>query len=214
MEGQRTFVRNLELPCGVLRIHQLFVGDVGCVVWDAALVLAGYLEKLENQSPGYWKDKRVVELGAGTGIVGLVAACHGAVVTLTDLPEFVDLINVNVKENSTLLLGSAFAQSLVWGQELDEGVAGCDVIVMSDVVYYEQSMEPLVKTVDDLVGPGTRVIMSYEERHSSEKKTIKNKFFELMRTKYISREVDTEKLDSHYQSEDIHVIEFSQCSSS
>ena len=210
MDGQRTFVRNLELSCGLLCVHQLSVGDVGCVVWDAALVLAGYLEKLESQSPGYWKDKRVLELGAGTGIVGLVAACHGAFVTITDLPEFVDLININVKENSSLLVGSALGQSLVWGQELDEGVVGCDVIVMSDVVYYEQSLEPLMKTVNDLVGPGTRVIMSYEERNSCEKKRIQSKFFDLMMTKYVIREVDDEELDSHYQSEDIHVIEFIQ----
>lgn len=208
VNGQTTFVRELELQCGLLHIHQLLVGDVGCVVWDAALVLSGYVETLETRSPGYWKNTRVIELGAGTGIVGLVAACYGASVTLTDLPEFVDLMKVNVKENSSLLTGTAVAQSLTWGQELDEGLVGCDVIVMSDVVYYEQSLEPLVRTVGNLAGPRTRVFMSYEERTSCEKQRLKSKFFELMMTKHTSRQVNSEDLDSQYQSEDIHVIEF------
>ena len=72
-----TFEREIECKNGILRIKQTEVGDESCVVWDAALVLAKYL-----QTDGYClkhslKDKRVIELGAGTGIVGLVAACCG-----------------------------------------------------------------------------------------------------------------------------------------
>ncbi|XP_062510831.1 protein N-lysine methyltransferase METTL21D-like [Corticium candelabrum] len=209
VNGQATFVRELELRCGVLRVHQLTVGDVGCVVWDAALVLAGYVEKQETTLPEYWKNRRVVELGAGTGIVGLVAACYGAHVTLTDLPEFVELMNLNVLENSALVTGSARAQSLTWGQDWDKGLDGCEVILMSDVVYYEQSLEPLVKTLGQLTRPGTKILMSYEERTSSEKQRIRDKFFELMMKEYVFRQADSEELDEHFRSEDIIVIEFS-----
>lgn len=54
-------------------------GGVGCVVWDAAIVLSKYLE-----TPGFSGDgahalsrRSVLELGSGTGAVGLMAATLG-----------------------------------------------------------------------------------------------------------------------------------------
>ena len=65
----------------VLVINQCEVGDVGCVVWDAALVLSSYLETKDFQDnsgqTSLLSGKHVIELGAGTGIVGLQAGCLG-----------------------------------------------------------------------------------------------------------------------------------------
>ena len=72
------FVRELECGGNVLRIKQLYVGDVGCVVWDAAIVLCKFLENSEFFSPGYWNGKRVVDIGSGTGVAGLAAAVMGS----------------------------------------------------------------------------------------------------------------------------------------
>jgi len=75
------FARELERRDGrVLSISQYEVGDVGCVVWDAALVLAFYLESADfTNETGNSKllDKSVVELGSGTGVVGIQAAACG-----------------------------------------------------------------------------------------------------------------------------------------
>ena len=76
------FVREIEKNDGcVLKVKQCYLGDVGCVVWDAAIVLAKYLEtkQLHDPSSGVnvWAGRRVVELGAGTGAVGLMAASLG-----------------------------------------------------------------------------------------------------------------------------------------
>jgi len=60
-----------------LRIKQMYMGDVGCVVWDAALVLSAFLGQMNHFPPSFWAGRRVVELGAGTGVVGLVAATLG-----------------------------------------------------------------------------------------------------------------------------------------
>lgn len=72
------FIRELELGDGkVLEIRQLSSGDVGCVVWDAAIVLSKYLERRERAEPGALRGRAVLELGCGTAIVGIAAAALG-----------------------------------------------------------------------------------------------------------------------------------------
>ena len=81
-----------ELECGeeTVRLKQLYVGDVGCVVWDAAIVLAKFLENTTFFPPGnvgvrdedcsltgHWRGKRVIDIGSGTGVVGIVAGVLG-----------------------------------------------------------------------------------------------------------------------------------------
>lgn len=87
---KQTFVRDYflaEKEEVYLRIHQdplaLWAAGVGATVWDAALVLAKYLESTKFP-PGFFAHCRTVEVGAGTGIVGLVLASMGARVALTD----------------------------------------------------------------------------------------------------------------------------------
>lgn len=80
----------------------------GGLCWDAAFILAEHL--LANQSG--WKclsgaDRnsprltRVLELGAGTGIAGLAVAkfVDSCSVTITDLPELMDLMKSNIDRN-------------------------------------------------------------------------------------------------------------------
>ena len=77
----KLFVREYECKNGeMLTINQCEIGDVGCVVWDAALVLASYLDTndwLTGSRESHLLNKRVLELGAGTGLVGLQAAHLG-----------------------------------------------------------------------------------------------------------------------------------------
>ena len=75
--SDHTFEREIECQDGILRIKQAEVGDESCVVWDAALVLAKYLQSRHYFSKERLENKRVVELGAGTGVVGLIAASCG-----------------------------------------------------------------------------------------------------------------------------------------
>jgi len=75
------FRRELQRRDGlVLSINQYEVGDEGCVVWDASLVLSFYLESADfTDETGNSRllDKSVVELGSGTGVVGIQAAVCG-----------------------------------------------------------------------------------------------------------------------------------------
>lgn len=77
---ENTFIREIELKYGEhLKIHQLEIGDVGCVVWDAALVMCKYLETADFDGGTFWQGLDVVEVGAGTGCLGVCAAVYGFV---------------------------------------------------------------------------------------------------------------------------------------
>lgn len=81
-DSEDYFVRDIEKNDGsILRMYQCSKGDVGCVVWDAAIVLSKYLETEQfcssQSGVSTWFSKSIIELGAGTGLVGLVASTLG-----------------------------------------------------------------------------------------------------------------------------------------
>lgn len=76
------FTREFELDNSNanLTLYQKEIGDVSCVVWDASLVLAKYLDLLcrdDRLGKNWLVGKKVLELGAGLGCVGMTAACLG-----------------------------------------------------------------------------------------------------------------------------------------
>ncbi|XP_059814183.1 protein-lysine methyltransferase METTL21D [Hypanus sabinus] len=191
-----------------LRIKQHCAGDVGCVVWDAALVLAKYLEtsSFYRGSAHVFSGKSVVELGSGTGVVGLMASTLGANVILTDLEELQDLLNINIKDNKHLVTGSIEAKVLKWGETVKDLPSEPDYILVADCIYYEQSLEPLLKTIKDISGNKTAIILCYEERTMGNNPEIESQFFELLQIDFEIEEIPLDQQDEEYRSEDIHVL--------
>nr|XP_014999121.2 protein-lysine methyltransferase METTL21D isoform X2 [Macaca mulatta] len=139
-----SFVRVLEKRDGtVLRLQQYGSGGVGCVVWDAAIVLSKYLETPEFSGDGAHALSRrsVLELGSGTGAVGLMAATLGADVVVTDLEELQDLLKMNINMNKHLVTGSVQAKVLKWGEEIEGFPSPPDYILMADCIYYEELLQ-------------------------------------------------------------------------
>ncbi|CAJ1409828.1 unnamed protein product [Effrenium voratum] len=99
-----------SLRVGQNRARQGELGVTGCCVWDAAVVLARYLEWAEELREAKTKStdsfaledavhgRRCLELGAGCGLAGLAAASLGGLVTLTDREETLSLLERNVRE--------------------------------------------------------------------------------------------------------------------
>lgn len=69
---------DIEVCLKTLKIYQKMEGDVNCVLWDASLVLAKYLETMCHHTPDFLSGLKVLELGSGLGVVGLTAATLGS----------------------------------------------------------------------------------------------------------------------------------------
>jgi hypothetical protein len=87
-------------------------------VWDCSLVLSKLLESLQSRPPSELvhtpqlqinlKGQRIIELGAGRGIVGMASARLGAKAVITDVDDVVDALQeiVTMNELDTLFLGT------------------------------------------------------------------------------------------------------------
>ncbi|XP_042225319.1 protein-lysine methyltransferase METTL21D-like isoform X2 [Homarus americanus] len=214
------FTREIEFESvgKSLLLSQESEGEVGCVVWDAAIVLAKCLEHhtlLHNQQTTninhvVLSGSHVVELGAGTGCVGLAAALLGASrVTITDLPQFLPLMNKNILQNQDKFECAVEARELTWGNT-EQGVdlSTPDIIVVADCIYYQESLEPLVSTLGSLCGRSTTIILSYEERTTGNKPQLQHSFFELMDKHFKRVQIPSEEQHELYRSSDIHLFKF------
>lgn len=205
------FLREIELDSGglVVRVDQQETGDVGCVVWDAALVLVKYLDRRNQLEPDFLRNQPVLELGAGTGALGITAALLGANSVLTDLSNFIPLIDHNIELNKEFCI-STVATSLHWGVKTEissvKKSGPFSYILVADCVYYEESVAALVSTLEQLTSPSTTVLLSYEDRDSPAKIKIKNDFFQLMSKKFCYSEIPLSEHHPDFASPDIHIV--------
>ncbi|KAJ4358233.1 Protein-lysine N-methyltransferase rrg1 [Didymosphaeria variabile] len=88
-----------------LNIHEpaLTGDDLGLKTWAASYLLAKRLHLFDLIPPGQRDKARVLELGSGTGLVGLAMAGLGADVVLTDLPSIYTNLARNAKTNASIV---------------------------------------------------------------------------------------------------------------
>ncbi|XP_075757837.1 EEF1A lysine methyltransferase 3 isoform X2 [Pelodiscus sinensis] len=150
--------------CGhVLTIAQHHGARLGVAapVWEAALTLCKYFEE---QKLSFW-GKTVIELGAGTGIVGILATLLGGDVTLTDLPLALKQIQENVRRNVPAEhLARARVCALTWGLNHEEFLRDYDFILGADIVYLKDTYPMLIRTLRHLCGPHSTIYLSSKMR--------------------------------------------------
>ena len=88
-----------------ITIHEpsLTSDDLGLKTWAASYLLSKRLNALQSHLPE--RPLRVLELGAGTGLLGISFASiiPGTRIDLTDLPEIVPNLSLNLTKNSNKL---------------------------------------------------------------------------------------------------------------
>ncbi|XP_041036237.1 EEF1A lysine methyltransferase 3-like [Carcharodon carcharias] len=150
--------------CGhVLKITQNFSADLGVAapVWDSALALCRYFEE---QKMSFW-ERKVIELGAGTGIVGILAVLLGGDVTITDLPHALKQIENNVLAN----VPSSWAhrcqvRALSWGRNHSRFPTDYNFVLGSDIVYLPETYASLVQTLRHLSAQRATIYLSSKMR--------------------------------------------------
>jgi SAM-dependent methyltransferase len=124
-------------------------GIFSCV-WDGSLGLIEYLRR-NIKTP---KTSLVIDLGSGTGIVGIAIARLGyANVILTDLPEALDLMHRNVAINPDILVS---VERLIWGDALPDTIksyilSSREILITgADIIYRASLFGPLLDTLDSI----------------------------------------------------------------
>lgn len=135
-------------------------------LWDSASRLLGLLG---GEYAHLVKGRRVLELGAGTGAVGIGCARIGAsYVAVTDLEEVIPQMEANVVLNE---LKNAEALPLGWGSdpELDR-FGNLDLIVLSDVVYDPELYDLLIATLTAIAKrfPDIQVMWGHRHRNPAD----------------------------------------------
>ena len=145
-------------------------GCTGTAVWAGGIVLAMFLDRhaarigLHARSPPALRLARAVELGSGTGLVGLAAARLGADVCMTDQEDLLVLMRRNAAANKDALRGNVVCQRLDWTEprpavpphDMAALAAAPDAILASDVVYNPGLVPHLVRTIAALATPPHR----------------------------------------------------------
>jgi predicted nicotinamide N-methyase len=135
----------------------------GQVVWKAAHILCQYIV----QNSDKFRNKRVLELGSGAGLPGLLVSHYAKRTVLTDHNKIVlELLQKNISINN---LQKCDCRLLEWAnenhlQQLEPN--SFDFIIGSDIVFWRDSIPALLITVDRLLSlsPKAQFILSYQSR--------------------------------------------------
>ncbi|KAG7093508.1 hypothetical protein E1B28_007183 [Marasmius oreades] len=192
-----------------LRITEQTSFDLDKKVWDSGIGLSFWLINLAAKQVGAEESGnvhdlfspsplRILELGAGTGIVSLVlSALRSGVLTspsepeheencnciiTTDLPSAMPLLEHNISSNSHLFLNPTYSaptpKVLDWDEDLPEFTqkipGNLDFILMADVTYNTSSFPALIRTLSSLISLNRTedppvIIMGYKERDPAER---------------------------------------------
>ena len=155
-----------------LTIHQTkgLGSTTGWLVWPVSAHFCKYI----FMNSDAFRHKRVLELGSGTGLLGLVCnVVEASTIILTDLKECLPICKLNLSSNCDILNpnSTTVVEELVWGDcirsnDLLQTYGSIDIIIGADIVYHQSAevLGALVDTVIQLATPETVFMLAYEYR--------------------------------------------------
>ncbi|KAK4502465.1 hypothetical protein PRZ48_005890 [Zasmidium cellare] len=178
-----------EIEVHISETPGLKAENLGLATWGSSYILANQLYRwredalrAQHVSNGTKQDEEkipVLELGAGTSLVGIsAAAVWGLPVIVTDLEPLIAGLAQNIAVNGELGV-DVRCGTLDWtepsslhihptGEVIDTSTRKANVILAADTVYAEDHPELLSKTIETCLArtKEARVVLCYVLRHS------------------------------------------------
>lgn len=130
-------------------------------VWEASLVLA---DELAQTTPS--PNRKILEIGCGLGVAGIVAAAFGHDVTLTEHnAHALEFARANAHTNLAAQGTEPRVLRLDWNRPELEGLF--DLILGSEVVYSERDYDPLLGLFKRHLQSGGTILLAEGVRRTS-----------------------------------------------
>lgn len=127
-------------------------------IWESSIVLAAHLYD-QNLD----KNQRVIELGAGMGVVGMFLAAFGHPVTLTDYnDDALSLLKKNAARNN---LDSVTVQKRDWNTMASAD--RYDIVCGAEMVYRKTDINAVFKAIEASVKPDGVVFLAHNIKRIS-----------------------------------------------
>ncbi|KAK5171446.1 Protein-lysine N-methyltransferase efm6 [Saxophila tyrrhenica] len=154
-----------------LVLHQDLAKGNGGQAWPAGMVLAKYLLRRKRDE---LRESTILELGAGSGLVGLAitVGCQPTTpVCITDQKPMLALMQQNTALNN--LQDKVVPAVYNWGADSLVPVAEHpDVVLAADCVYFEPAFPLLLESLEALIGPNTVCYFCYKKRRRADQRFI------------------------------------------
>jgi predicted nicotinamide N-methyase len=205
---------------GVNKIVEVFEMDgkeesvlIGEALWNGSKVLSRWI----MNNPEELKDKNVLEIGSGVGLAGLVSGlCSPKSVILTDYkPQVMELISKNidhfnrahnpkkqVEVHHSMLdwyFGSdpKYLSTLpVYDENMNQiscfqdTLKGLDLIIGSDLIYFPESMDPLILMIEHFFSLSTSTHIQFIMCMKIRGQDLFEKFIGALKDKFETNEID------------------------
>lgn len=173
-------------------------------IWDASLGFLIFIQQRLGISSTHdavsrlfesskTKRLRVLELGAGCGIVGIAfAQLLDCDMLLTDLDDASEILQTNVDLASITSGSTLRAEVLDWSSDLHDSFnVRYDLVLVSDCIYNPDSSVHLVETLKRLASnsPRVLVLVGFKRRHDADEiffDHMKATKFELLETETVA----------------------------
>ncbi|KAF5320714.1 hypothetical protein D9619_001039 [Psilocybe cf. subviscida] len=170
----------------------------GGLAWPAGQILASYLVQ---KGPEYLANKNIIELGSGTGLVGLaIGAFPSSHTWITDQAPLLPIMEKNVAINNRT--DTVHVAELNWGSPVPPEIPRPDIILAADCVYFEPAFPLLVQTLAELADESTVILFCYKKRRKADKR-----FFTMLRKHFTWNEVMDDPHRQIYNKEAITLMQ-------
>lgn len=160
----------------LLKLEQSYAA-LGTTVWDGSIALAKMFDNREIYSSHYLQTCRVLELGAGCGLVGIYLCLLGAKMTLlTDQQCCVKTLENNVASNIPGICRSKIkVMEYSWGSSTDELTRDglFDLVLAAEVLYSPTDSLLLAQCIPKVTNADSRVFVSMGRNRGGEEIFVK-----------------------------------------